>query len=194
MYSSKKIFQEKNNAYSPTKQKMNESMKKQIKITNPFLPPLKTFWIASLFCFLSVSTAFSQKIKIQDIEKQIQFYSERMRTSNRAFQFFALRKLSEIRHKKSVQAILPLLNSKDFLLRKKTAEVLEEMKFSDAVAPLIRRLKVEKDPWVQRQIILALGTLKDQRARIPLKPFLRNTRLSTRQATQFAIKSIESSD
>ena len=162
------------------------------KKTKPFFLT-RTFWIVCFTSLLSLSSAFSQELS-QDIEKQIQFYSERMKDSNRAFQFFALRKLSETRHKKSVQAILPLLNSKDFLLRKKTAEALEKMKFSDAVAPLIRRLKVEKDHWVQRQIIQALGTLKDQRARIPLKPFLQNSRLSTRQAARLAIESIESSD
>lgn len=147
----------------------------------------------------------NSEIKKNKIKKELlySFYIKSFKSENEAIQIRALNQLLKIakdikdhknqsKYKISDKKIIPILkiplNDTNILIRKKTVEILKILGFKKSVPILIRRISIESDIFIKRSIILALGSLKDNRIFFILKKYLTSKELIIRIATKKALK------
>ncbi len=152
----------------------------------------KAFILFSLTLFLSTfySTVHA-KYDVRAIERRVNYLAHKMKSSNSAVRLTAMRKLMKIRHKKAVKPLSKALNDKSSFVRKMACKALANLKYPNAVKALVRRLKIEKNHFVKKELIIALGELKDERGRSSIKRFLKHPSVSLSKAAKQALAKLD---
>lgn len=155
----------------------------------------KSFVTLSLiaFLFLNLISAHA-KYDIRKIESDIEREFQRLKSSNGAVRLSAIKSLAKIPHKKAVKPLVYALSDRSSFMRRLASQALAKLKYREAVEPLIRRLKVEKELFVQREFILALGKLGDEKARWVIRRFLKHSSTTLKIAAQKSWKMLDKKD
>ena len=127
----------------------------------------------------------------QAIEREVDTLKSQLISSNIAVKISAVQKLSRINHKLAAIAIITVLNDNNSMVRMYACRGLGEVNYEVAVSPLIRRLQIEKDLFVLKEGIIALGKLRDERGRWILRSFLKHSSLILRIEAKKSIKELD---
>ena len=149
---------------------------------------LSTLVICSLIGLTTLSVEAKYDIKV--IESEVNQQYERLKSSNGAIRLSAVKRLSQIPHKKAVEPLSYALNDPNIFIRKVACRALARLNYDEAVKPLSRRLKIEKDIFVQKEIIMALGELGDETTRWTLKKYQNHSSLSIKKAANEALNKL----
>ncbi|MGD2091022.1 MAG: HEAT repeat domain-containing protein [Candidatus Aminicenantes bacterium] len=92
--------------------------------------------------------------------------------------------------KSSIQSLIPALNSENLRVRKEISEILAKINKPglDAVEPLLSLLMKERDENVRKNIVVALGKMKDSQAVEPLITLLKGDK--SRRVRESSIKAL----
>ncbi|MDH5680920.1 MAG: HEAT repeat domain-containing protein [Spirochaetota bacterium] len=143
---------------------------------------------------LGLTTGLSAKYDIKEIERSVAYHSGRLKSSNTAVRLSAVRNLGKIPHKLAVYPLIKALNDKNVMIRIRVIRALANLNYIQAVKPIIRRLKVEKEDYVIREALIALGKLKDERARTVLKRYLTHNNLGIRLQAKKSLAMLDQGD
>jgi len=116
-------------------------------------------WILAAFLFLSPVCSVLIASQSQEIEGLLNDLLLSFSDDQRCV---AARRLGKLKEKRAVPLLIKFLNHADNKVRTASAEALGEIGDSSAVEPLLAATNAPLE--VRRQIILALGNLKDSRA------------------------------
>ncbi len=141
-------------------------------------------------CLSLISIAVEAKYNVRQIERAVEALTKQLKSSNSSIRLSAVKKLTRIDHRKAVKPLIYALNDANSFVRIYACRGLGDLKYYKAVNPLIRRLKMEKELFVQREAIIALGKLGDERARWVLKKFTKNHNLTLKIEAEKALKKL----
>jgi len=143
------------------------------------------FLLICLTFFLMTGTSFSKyKNRTKEIQKEVNFYFHKFKNRNTAVRISALRKITRINHKLTLKPLMYALDDKSTFIRRIAIKRLGEMEYTEVVPHLIRILKVEKELFVQKELINALGNLKDFRATDILKRYSEHSSMTLKVAAK----------
>ncbi|MDH4129315.1 MAG: HEAT repeat domain-containing protein [Spirochaetota bacterium] len=143
-----------------------------------------------LLSFAVITNIFG-KYDIREIERQVNYQFKRLKSSNDAVRMAAIRELSKISHKKTLTPLIYALNDKNVFIRTTACKALGDLAYNDAVKPLIRLLDIERELFVQKEALLALGKLGDERSRHIVNRFLKNNDITLRNIAKKVLEQLD---
>ena len=148
--------------------------------------------IVGISLFLLSDSSFSKyRNRTKEIQKELNFYTTKLNSPNSAVRISALRKITKINHKLALKPLIHALDDKSTFIRRIAIKRLGEMDYTEAVPHLIRILKEEKELFVQKELISALGNLKDYRSIEILKRYTNNESITLKVAAKKALKNLQ---
>ena len=137
---------------------------------------------------------YIKSLKLAEIGKPaVSYLVQNLKTAKNKEKVVIIQALGEMEDKENAKIIVPFLNDKSTEARVITSESLGLLKSSDAVDPLLERLKIESDEKVKLAIIEAMGKAGDKKCVEPLIELLNNAPDSMASAIAVALRDYKDS-